>query len=63
LIIYLGRRYALTSYTALNAWITLSRAIIGVWKDDWVGLKFFPLWAIGDVIGCVIATFFYNMIM
>lgn len=61
-MIYIGRRFAVTSYTALNAWITLSRAIIGIWKNDWEGLKYYLLWLIGDIIGCVIATYFYNLI-
>lgn len=63
LMIYIGRRYAISSYTALNAWITLSRAIIGVWNNDWVGLKFYLLWVIGDILGCVLSCVFYNMIL
>lgn len=61
-MIYLGRRFAVSSYTALNAWITLSRAIIGVWKNDWEGLQFYLLWLIGDIIGCLLATYFYNFV-
>jgi glycerol uptake facilitator-like aquaporin len=61
LMIHLGRRFAVTSFTALNAWITLSRAIIGVWNNDWVGLKYFHFWVIGDVVGCVLSCIFYNI--
>lgn len=62
-MVYIGRRYAPTSGTALNAWITLSRAIIGVFYCNFEGLKYFYLWAIGDVIGCLLATWFYNRVM
>jgi glycerol uptake facilitator-like aquaporin len=62
-MIYIGRRFAISSYTALNAWITLSRAIIGIWKDDWEGLKFYPLWIIGDILGCLLAVGFYNLVL
>lgn len=33
--VYIGRKYAPTSGTALNACITLSRAIMGIWYADW----------------------------
>lgn len=61
--VYIGRRYAPTSGTALNACITLSRAVIGIWYADWEGLRYFLLWLIGDIIGCLLATFFYNEIL
>lgn len=35
LMVYIGRKYAPTSGTALNACITLARAILGVWYADW----------------------------
>jgi len=62
-MIYVGRRYAISSYTALNAWITLSRAMIGIWKDNWQGLAYFPLWIMGDILGCLLAVMVYNMVV
>lgn len=61
--VYIGRRYTPTSGTALNACITLSRAIMGIWYADWDGLKYYGLWIIGDIIGCLLATWFYNEVL
>lgn len=62
-MVYIGRKYTPTAGTALNAFITLSRALIGIWYCDWQGLKYYLLWVIGDVIGCLLATAFYNYVM
>lgn len=62
-MVYIGRRYAPTSGTALNAWITLSRALIGIFHCDFEGLKYYFWWVLGDVIGCLLATWFYNLVM
>lgn len=62
-MVYIGRKYAPSSGTALNAAITLSRAVLGIWYNDWEGLKYYGLWLIGDVLGCLLATYFYNYLL
>lgn len=47
LAVYIARRFAPTSFTALNPMITLSRALIGIYHCDWEGLKYYPIWLIG----------------
>jgi|688.fasta_scaffold674468_1 hypothetical protein len=33
---------------------------MGIWYADWQGLKYYGLWLIGDIIGCLLATWLYN---
>lgn len=62
-MVYIGRKYAPTSGTALNAAITLARAVLGIYYNDWEGVRYYFLWLIGDIIGCLIATLFYNYLL
>ena len=62
-MVYIGRKFAPTSGTALNACITISRALMGIWYADWNGLKYYGLWLIGDIVGCLLATCLYNQVV
>ena len=62
-MVYIGRRFAPTSGTALNACITISRALMGIWYADWNGLKYYGLWLVGDIVGCLLATWLYNEVV
>ena len=58
--VYIGRRFAPTSGCSINIAVILSSAILLATKGDYDSLKYCPLWVIGDIIGAIIGTAFYD---
>ena len=63
IFVYLGRKFSPSSGNALNASLTFARAVFGVFFCDFEGLKYFYLWALGDLLGALLAVLFYNYLL
>ena len=57
---WIGYRMCPGSGTASNASMTFARAVFGIFFCNFEGLKYFVLWAIGDVCGVLLAVVLYN---
>ena len=60
---WIGFRMCPGSGFASNASLTFARAIFGIFFCNFEGLKYFVLWAIGDILGVLLAVCLYNKLL